>query len=115
MGLFSRKTPKEKANGNLPTSNESLSPAHKQTNGFAFESPSLPDVTLPAPPDPKLDPAAYLRSIYAVRDRTKYVFSQVKRNKLMHFDVDMSKFPETAAYLVSIINVRELCARDRCR
>jgi hypothetical protein len=77
----------------------------KPPNGSAFASPSLHDITLPGPPDPKLDPAAYLRSIYAVRERTRYVLSQAKRNKLSHFDVDLSKFRDTAAYVVSIINV----------
>jgi hypothetical protein len=77
----------------------------KPPNGTAFTSPPLHDITLPGPPDPKLDPAAYLRSIYAVRERTRYVLSQAKRNKLSHFDVDLSKFRDTAAYVVSIINV----------
>jgi hypothetical protein len=58
---------------------------------------------MPRPPDPNVDPAAYLRSIYAVRERTKLVSEKAKRNQLKHFDVDMTKFGETAAYMVSII------------
>ena len=65
----------------------------------------MPDITLPSPPDPTLDPAAYLRSIYAVRARSKIIFEQARRNKLAHFDVDVSKFRETADYVVSIIKV----------
>jgi len=68
-------------------------------------SPSALDVSLPPPPDPTLDPAAYLRSIYAVRARCGLVYQRAKRNQLAHFDVDGSKFGETAAYLVSIIKV----------
>lgn len=77
----------------------------KPANGHSFASPSALDVSLPAPPDPTLDPAAYLRSIYAVRARCGLVYQRAKRNQLNHFDVDGSKFGETAAYLVSIIKV----------
>lgn len=65
---------------------------------------------MPPAPDPALDPAAYLRSIYAVRERTQLVYEKAKANQLRHFNVDMSKFPETAAYVVSIIKVR-ICGR----
>lgn len=60
---------------------------------------------LPPPPDPKLDPAGYLRSIYAVRDRSRLVMEKARKNQLRHFTVDMSKFQDTAAYVVSIIKV----------
>jgi hypothetical protein len=66
---------------------------------------SFPDVSLPKAPDPALDPAGYLRSIYAVRERTKLVLEKAKKNQLKHFTVDMSKFHETATYVVSIIKV----------
>ena len=71
----------------------------------AFTSPSLANVSLPAPPDPALDPAAYLRSINAVRERSKLIHQKAQKNQLAHFDVDLSKFGETAAYVVSIIKV----------
>lgn len=61
---------------------------------------------MPKAPDPALDPAGYLRSIHSVRDRSKIILQKAKANRLNHFDVDMSKFPETAAYVVSIIRVR---------
>ena len=60
---------------------------------------------LPRAPDPALDPAAYLRSIYSVRERSKLVLEKAKKNQLKHFTVDMSKFTETAKYIVSIIKV----------
>lgn len=80
-------------------------PPNKASYGESFVSPSALDVSLPAPPDPALDPAAYLRSIFAVRARCGLVYQRAKRNQLVHFDVDGSKFGETANYLVSIIKV----------
>ena len=66
----------------------------------------MPDVPIPDPPDPRSKPAAYLRSIHAVRDRTRLVLDEAKVNALSHFEVDMSKFKDTADYVVSIIKVR---------
>lgn len=74
-------------------------------------SPSLgnnmPDIPIPEPPDPASKPAAYLRSIHAVRQRSKLVLEEAKVNALNHFDVDMSKFKDTADYVVAIIKVSE--------
>ena len=67
---------------------------------------SVPNITIPSPPNPQTHPAAYLRSIHAVRDRTKLVLEEAKVNGLNHFDVDISKFKDTAEYVVSIIKVR---------
>lgn len=111
MGIFNRKSAKIQANGDIIDSefNSSTmkSPPPTQTSHKTppFVSPSALDVTLPAPPDPALDPAAYLRSIWAVRARCQLVYQRAKRNQLVHFDVDVSKFGETANYLVSIIKV----------
>jgi hypothetical protein len=77
-----------------------------RTNSQPPQSQSIPDVPLPKAPDPNADPAGYLRSIYAVRERSKLVLEKAKRNQLRHFNVDMSKFPDTAHYVVSIIKVR---------
>lgn len=66
------------------------------------------DIDLPPAPDPKKQPAQYLRSIYAVRERSKIVLAQAKTNQLNHFDVDLSKFQETADYVVAIIKVCEI-------
>lgn len=73
---------------------------------------SLPDTPLPNAPDPALDPAGYLRSIYSVRQRSRIVLQKAKSNRLNHFDVDMSKFKDTAAYVVSIIKVWEEASSD---
>lgn len=111
MGIFNRKSAKIQTNGEIMDSGFSSStlksPPPNQTShkNSPFVSPSALDITLPAPPDPALDPAAYLRSIWAVRARCQLVYQRAKRNQLAHFDVDGSKFGETANYLVSIIKV----------
>lgn len=77
-------------------------------NGIsAFPSISTANIALPPAPDPAREPAAYLRSIHAVRERSRLVHEKAKRNNLTHFDVDPTKFGETAAYIVSIIKVGE--------
>lgn len=108
MGLFNRKSSKGSSGGKLPseggsdrTSASIKSP--KPANGASFSSLVLPEVKLAPPPDPSLDPAVYLRSVYAIRARTQLVYQRAKRNQLRHFTVDGSKFGETAAYIVSII------------
>lgn len=63
----------------------------------------MPDVAIPDPPDPRSHPAAYLRSIHAVRQRTRLVLDEAKGNALNHFEVDLSKFKDTADYVVAII------------
>jgi hypothetical protein len=62
-------------------------------------------ISLPPAPNPELEPAAFLRSIYAVRQRCQLVMEKARKNELIHFDVDTSKFQETARYVVSIIKV----------
>lgn len=113
MGLFNKKNGKINTNGDarystgssLNASSGLKSPPLTARNSAGF-SPSAIDVSLPAPPDPTLDPAAYLKSIFAVRARCGLLYQRAKRNQLAHFDVDGSKFGETAAYLVSIVKVR---------
>ncbi|KAF8851383.1 DUF1688-domain-containing protein [Acephala macrosclerotiorum] len=65
--------------------------------------PTIPKVALPKAPDPHVDPAGYLRSIGAVRERTALVLDKARRNQLNHFDVDMGKFEDTTKFVVSII------------
>lgn len=110
MGLFSRRKDKTDKDTSSTTSNGSLKPVKpfRNSNGSAMAKPQIPDIPLPKAPDPALDPAGYLRSIYAVRDRTRLVLDKAKANQLNHFNVDMSKLSETAAYVVSIIKVRLL-------
>jgi hypothetical protein len=108
MRLFNRKSSKPTISpgGSQPnSSNGSLrSPGPSTTNGS--RPTSFPDVPLPRAPDPALDPAGYLRSIYAVRDRSRLVLEKAKKNQLKHFTVDMSKFTDVASFVVSIVKVR---------
>jgi len=64
-----------------------------------------PKIPLPRAPDPRVDPAAYLRSIGAVRERCSLVLQKAKKNQLNHFTVDMTKFHDTTKFVVSIIKV----------
>ncbi|KAK3325959.1 hypothetical protein B0H66DRAFT_144246 [Apodospora peruviana] len=63
----------------------------------------LPKIDMPRPPDPQLDPVGYLRSLGAVRDRSKIVTDKALRNDLRHFDVDMSKFADVVSFVANII------------
>jgi fibrillarin-like rRNA methylase len=60
---------------------------------------------MPKAPDPLVDPAAYLRSIGAVRERCSIVADLAQKNQLNHFHVDMSKFEDATSFVVSIIKV----------
>lgn len=107
MRLFGRKgsKPQVSPSGSHPnSSNGSLRSPGPTPNGS--RPTSFPDVPLPKAPDPSLDPAGYLRSIYAVRDRSKLVLEKAKKNQLKHFTVDMTKFGDVASFVVSIIKVR---------
>jgi hypothetical protein len=119
MGLFSRKD----KNGSVSTAgtrknsasiaeHQSISSQSSlkspQTPGFSKMSlPALPKIALPKGPNPNVDPAGYLRSIGAVRERCSLVMDPARKNQLTHFNVDMSKFEDTTKFVVSIIKVRE--------
>jgi hypothetical protein len=106
MRLFNRKgsKPQVSPNGSQPnSSNGSLRSPGPTPNGS--RPTSFPDIPLPKAPDPTLDPAGYLRSIYAVRERSKLVLEKAKKNQLKHFTVDMTKFGDVASFVVSIIKV----------
>jgi hypothetical protein len=64
-----------------------------------------PRVSMPRAPDPEVDPAAYLRSINAVRERCSLVCDKARRDELRHFRVDMARFEDAANFVVSIIKV----------
>lgn len=111
MGLFSRKSGKSAASTSSQHDKSSshsngslMSPTTQKMNGLS--KPSIPEIPIPKAPDPQTKPAAYLRSIYAVRERSKIVLEKAKKNQLKHFTVDMTKFPDTVSYVVSIIKVR---------
>lgn len=113
MGLFKRKDSKNSSHSDKDE-HESASLNSGRTSNASLRSPgfkgsglpaSIPELPIARPPDPALDPAAYLRSIHAVRDRCGIVLEKAKNDQLNHFDVDMTKFKATASYVVSIIKV----------
>jgi hypothetical protein len=63
----------------------------------------MASVAMPRPPDPQLDPAGYLRSLGAVRERCKIVTAKAYRDELRHFTVDMRKFPDVVSFVSNII------------
>jgi hypothetical protein len=113
MGIFRRKDSRTPSLYDKDE-RESVSTHSARNSSASLKSPSfrsgnfpisIPEVPIARPPDPDLDPAAYLRSIHAVRERTRFVSQRAKRNQLNHFDVDMTKFKDAASYVVSIIKV----------
>jgi hypothetical protein len=122
MGLFSRKKTSGSTTsdgsrknsssladiGSMSSQSSLKSPVTPGTPGFskmAMAVPAVPKINLPKAPDPHVDPAGYLRSIGAVRERCLPVLDKAKANQLNHFDVDMSKFEDTTKFVVSIIKV----------
>jgi hypothetical protein len=114
MGIFKRKDSKNSIQEQKDDRDSFVSVNSARTSNASLRSPgykgsglpsSIPELSIAGPPDPALDPAAYLRSIHAVRQRSHIILRKAKRNQLNHFDVDMTKFAETASYVVSIIKV----------
>lgn len=91
--------------GGIPNLHTPLTPF----SPFLLPAPSpvhLPKMDLPKPPDARLDPAGYLRSLPAVRERCRIVTDRALKNDLKHFDVDMRKFPDVVTFVAGIIKVR---------
>jgi hypothetical protein len=68
-----------------------------------FSPASLPKVDVPRPPDPHIDPVGYLRSLQAVRERSRIVTEKALKNDLKHFDVNMEMFPGVVSFVSNII------------
>lgn len=122
MGLFNRKNSKPinqdeqsvrsyTSTDRTSTTSSLRSPGLNNGLNNLAEMP-MPDVPLPKAPDPAVDPAAYLRSIHSVRQRSAEILKKAKTNQLNHFDVDTTKFAETANYVVSIIKVSMILGKD---
>lgn len=124
MGLFSKKS-SSRANSitsenyskvgrkgsqtSLASYKSSMQPrTSTQGSGSPHHLPSIPSVDLPPAPDPGLDPSGYLRSIHAVRERSRFVLDSALKNQLTNFTVDMTKWSNVAEYVVSIIKVKLL-------
>lgn len=127
MGLFSRKDRSPKSDPPLKSSYSTVSVNSSGSKGRSMinrvsagsigiagaplspKTPTtfkIPKMDLPRPPDPQLDPAGYLRSLVAVRDRSKIVHDKALRNHLRHFDVDMSKMTDVVRFVTGLIKVR---------
>lgn len=116
MRLFTRKS----SNGKVPTygtetDNSSTQSSMKRSSSYSPANAGSSGTSLPKPPDPNVDPAGYLRSIYAVRERSRVIMALAEKNELRHFDVDMSKFADTSRFVVSIIKVCPLVFDIRVR
>jgi hypothetical protein len=120
MGLFSRKDKSASStSGSTRKNSSSLAEIQSTSSQSSLKSPGLskmshtsipptiPRIEMPKAPDPYVDPAGYLRSIGAVRERCSLVLEKAQRNELNHFEVDMSKFEDTTKFVVSIIKVCE--------
>ena len=115
MGLFSRKGNSHQRqddgnhrDGQLARNTSIPSKASfgiRRANSTPAESLNLASIPLPKAPDPHIDPVGYLKSIYAIRERSLLVLKRAKADRLRHFDVDMSKFGDTVRFVVSIIKV----------
>lgn len=117
MGLFSRKNKPAPKDGSVKTGGSSLLEKGSISSAYSIQTPTTPSfskkmstpslltIPLPKAPDPNVDPAGYLRSIGAVRERSKVVLEKARENRLNHFDVDMDKFEDTTKFVVSIIKV----------
>ncbi|KAH7318263.1 hypothetical protein B0I35DRAFT_451224 [Stachybotrys elegans] len=118
MGVFSRRDKTARTDQSIGTSNSSASvnsstsrAVMNRTSASSFtgnpKSPmspvKIPRIDLPRPPDPQLDPAGYLRSLGAVRERSRLVYDKALRNELRHFDVDMGKLNDVVTFVSGLI------------
>ena len=92
--------------GSLNSKSDSNPQRSKSSPGFFDNAQNMSQlVEIPRPPDPGLNPAAYLKSIQAVRERSRLVMQRANSQTLSHFDVNMDMFQNTADYVISIIKV----------
>lgn len=115
MGLFSKKSSSRTSSvmSNAKGSSTSLASTSLKSptvpskmsfqNGSAMNT--VPSIPIPPAPNPNEDPVGYLKSLHAVRERTKHVLERAKKDQLTNFNVDMSKFQDVVEYVVSIIKV----------
>ncbi|KAM0477510.1 hypothetical protein ACHAPX_005823 [Trichoderma viride] len=120
MGLFSRKQKSPRESGILESqsttsfgSSTFRGLTNNRVSAGSMLTPNTPlsplpslkisKLDLPRPPDPALDPAGYLRSLGAIRDRAKVLLEKAEDNDLVHFDVDMNKFPNVVTFVSGLI------------
>lgn len=121
MGMFSRKEKPAKVEPPIRSSYSTASANSGGSKGFINRisggsvgngnplSPgsqaSVPRIDLPRPPDPNLDPAGYLRSLVAIRERSRIVYQKALKNDLKHFDVDFDKMSDVVAFITGLVRV----------
>jgi hypothetical protein len=116
MGLFKKKASKASIGSeaksfrkgsttSVGSSVKSPTSLTSKYNGSYAAMPTIISTKLPPAPDPAMDPAAYLRSIYAVRERNKFVIEAALQNKLTNFNVDLDKLQDVVDYVAMIIKV----------
>jgi hypothetical protein len=129
MGLFSRKDKSgSTTSGSTRKNSSNLGEIHSQSSHSQSSlrspitpgshtkmsfPPTIPKVAMPKAPDPQVDPAGYLRSIGAVRERCSLMLTKAKNNQLNHFDVNMAGFSDTTKFVVSIMKVRGIPPNSR--
>lgn len=101
-GASSAKSPIGTSRSDNRASGGSTNPSTPMT---PFSPANIPRIDMPRAPDPQLDPVGYLRSLGAVRERSKIVTDKALRNELLHFDVDMTKFADVVTFVGRIIKV----------
>ncbi|KAG6006461.1 hypothetical protein E4U21_007005 [Claviceps maximensis] len=102
MRLFSRKDKIPKGNLHVVASHSTGS-VNSATTQSSMPSVKQSKVDLPRPPDPELDPVGYLRSLGAVRERSRIILEKVTNDQLNHFDVDLSKLPDVVTFVAGLI------------
>ncbi|KAG5975344.1 hypothetical protein E4U55_007745 [Claviceps digitariae] len=102
MRLFSRRDKISKGNHSVAASHSTGS-INSATTQLSMPSLKQHKVDLPRPPDPELDPVGYLRSLGAVRERSRIILEKVTNDELNHFDVDLSKLPDVVTFVAGLI------------
>ncbi len=84
-----------------PSRNGSMASRNPQSQKAQNMAP--PKVIVPMAPSPDIDPLGYLRSLNAIRERSRAVYDKGRNRQLNHFDLDMGKMKDVTNFVVSII------------
>lgn len=103
MGLFSKKSatpvaPKQTASA---ASSAPAQTAARPVSTLPPPTPPAANVRLPPKPNADADPVAYLKSLYAVRERSNAVFA--RRKELKHFSYNEMALQNVVRFVLSIL------------
>ncbi|BFZ53318.1 hypothetical protein PYCC9005_000341 [Savitreella phatthalungensis] len=107
MPLFGKKPTPAKSAAPPASVKTASKPSTVSTTAARDGAPSapvtaaLPTVSLPPKPDASADPVAYLRSLYAVRERAEQVFA--RRRDLKHFTYNEAALASVVKFVLAII------------